>query len=473
MYSVSLQTPADFDGWRAAARRLRGAGVSPREVGWRVRGDAARLFDGARIPNDRDGNNFPVSRAFIDLARDMVCHRNEDRFDLAYRLLCRLDGEPRLLSMLTDPQVGAALSMQNQVRKAIHKMHAFVRFRRLEGVEPETLAAWFEPPHYVIERGVDYFVRRLANLRFSIISPYVSALWDGATMQFGPGGAAGDVPAGDAREADWQTYFASIFNPARLNPRLMAQHMAKSYWGNLPEAALIPELVSTARERATTMVQTEPTLPSPRIRRVIEARQPSTETGDAEPQSLDEISQAIQICKRCDLWRMATQGVPGDGPSQARLMIVGEQPGDQEDLAGHPFVGPAGALLDRALAEAGIDRREVYVTNAVKHFKYEPRGKRRIHSKPNAGEVQACKWWLDHELQLVRPKLVVALGATAAGSLLGRPVSPIKERGRAGEIEGGAQVIVTVHPSYLLRIPDEAGKAAAYAAFVEDLRLVG
>jgi uracil-DNA glycosylase family protein len=187
------------------------------------------------------------------------------------------------------------------------------------------------------------------------------------------------------------------------------------------------------------------------------------------PENLGMIAEAVRRCRRCELWRDATQGVPGEGPSDAKLMFVGEQPGDAEDLRGQPFVGPAGALFDRALAEAGIDRAACYVTNAVKHFKYESRGKRRLHKTPNAGEVKACRWWVDNERRLIRPRVVVALGATAARAVLGRAVSVLKERGPTEALEGGGRAFLTVHPSYLLRMPDEAAKQAAHADFVRDL----
>lgn len=187
-------------------------------------------------------------------------------------------------------------------------------------------------------------------------------------------------------------------------------------------------------------------------------------------ESLSALRRQAAACRRCDLYRNATQTVFGEGPQQAELVLVGEQPGDQEDLAGKPFVGPAGKLLDRALEEAGIERAEVYVTNAVKHFKFEPRGKRRIHSKPNAGEIRACKWWLEREMVSLSPKLVVALGATAAQALSGHAVAVTRMRGRETELMG-VRGLITVHPSYLLRIPDEAGRAAEYGKFVADLRL--
>ncbi|HEX4302743.1 MAG TPA: UdgX family uracil-DNA binding protein [Rhizomicrobium sp.] len=187
-------------------------------------------------------------------------------------------------------------------------------------------------------------------------------------------------------------------------------------------------------------------------------------------ESLSTLRREAAGCTRCDLYRHATQTVFGEGPADARIVLVGEQPGDQEDLAGKPFVGPAGQLLDRALDDAGIERGKTYVTNAVKHFKFEPRGKRRIHAKPNAGEIHACKWWLERELVSLRPRFVIALGATAAQALSGRAVAVTKMRGRETELMG-VRGLITVHPSYLLRIPDAEAKAAEYEKFVADLRL--
>ena len=188
--------------------------------------------------------------------------------------------------------------------------------------------------------------------------------------------------------------------------------------------------------------------------------------------TLTGLREAENACRRCPLYRNASQAVPGEGPRRARVMLVGEQPGDKEDLAGKPFVGPAGKLLDRALADAGIPRDETFVTNAVKHFKFEPRGKRRLHKKPNAYEIERCKWWLDQERAIVRPEVIVALGATAARSLLGRVVTITKLRAETLHLADGTRLVVTIHPSALLRTQDEADKRAAYAAFVKDLKVV-
>jgi DNA polymerase len=190
----------------------------------------------------------------------------------------------------------------------------------------------------------------------------------------------------------------------------------------------------------------------------------------AAPRTLLGLRKAENRCTRCPLYLHATQAVPGEGPDHAPLMMVGEQPGNDEDLAGHPFVGPAGRLLDRAIADAGLDRRQIFVTNAVKHFKFEPRGKRRLHKRPNAQEIEACKWWNERERALVRPQLVVALGATAARSLMGKTVTIATLRGQVLALEDGAKLLVTIHPSALLRIPDAQDKKREYGGLVADLR---
>jgi uracil-DNA glycosylase len=188
--------------------------------------------------------------------------------------------------------------------------------------------------------------------------------------------------------------------------------------------------------------------------------------------TLPKVREAAAHCDACDLYQQATQTVFGEGARKAELMLIGEQPGDAEDLSGHPFVGPAGKLLDRALAEAGIDRGDAYVTNAVKHFKWEPRGKRRIHKKPNAGEIAACRPWLDVEIQLVKPRAIVCLGATAAQALLGRTFRLTAHRGELIPSPLAPVLLATVHPSALLRAPDEETRHRETRRFVEDLRQV-
>ncbi|SFI80158.1 DNA polymerase [Phyllobacterium sp. CL33Tsu] len=194
------------------------------------------------------------------------------------------------------------------------------------------------------------------------------------------------------------------------------------------------------------------------------------ETPDAH--SLSELKAEADHCRRCDLYKYATQTVFGEGPSRAKIVLVGEQPGDKEDLAGRPFVGPAGLVLDECLEEAAVDQDQCYVTNAVKHFKFEQRGKRRLHAKPNGGEIEACSWWLRNELRLIHPKIVVALGGTAASALLGSSVRVMRDRGKVVETTMFPPVLVTIHPSYILRIRDRADAAAEKKAFIKDLSAI-
>lgn len=457
---------SDHDSGRPAIDQLASAGPAT-ELDPRLRGD------------DRE-KEFTVPKGFVDLARAVILHRSDDRFDLLYRLLWRLRDEPELIRVVTDADVADALERARNVSRASHKMKAFVRFRRVEDEGGEAWVAWFEPAHRVLETTAPFFMRRFANMRWSILTPDGAAFWtpgEGAgdgELAFGPPATRDMAPSEDEIEAFWKTYYASTFNPARLKMRAMQGEMPKRYWANLPEAALIPELAARSAVRTEAMVQSAPTEANARLvrARAPEKRSDPAAAGGIVASSLAELEAGVQACRRCPLWRDATQGVCGEGPRKARLMIVGEQPGDQEDLAGKPFVGPAGKVLDWALEEAGIDRSDVYVTNAVKHFKHEPRGKRRLHKTPTAGEVTACRWWLNQERGLVRPKAILALGATASFGVLERKVAVTKERGRPIDLGDGTAAMITVHPSYLLRLPDEDARARERGRFVEDLKAV-
>ena len=207
------------------------------------------------------------------------------------------------------------------------------------------------------------------------------------------------------------------------------------------------------------------------LRHALDAER-AIEPGGNMRASWESLLKDARKCTRCDLYKHATQTVFGEGPLNVSIMFVGEQPGDQEDIAGRPFVGPAGTLFDAALEKAGIDRSTVYVTNAVKHFKFVQKGKKRIHNKPDAGEIEACRWWIEHERELIRPAITVALGATAARSLVGKTVTISKVRGEPLKLADGSECWVTVHPSFLLRIPDEARRHEERALFVRDLKRI-
>jgi len=452
MLTVRLASEDDFEGWRAAARQLVRSGVPAGEVDWRVGEACGDLFGGAAAPIV-DAVPLAVPRGFIELAETAALHRAPDRFALLHALLARLHDGVASLADRADPLVHRIEAMAKAVRRDVHKMRAFVRFRQVEDEIGERYVAWFEPEHHIVRANAGFFMRRFATMRWSILTPAVSLHWDGEALSEGPAATRADAPDGDPVEATWRTYYAAIFNPARLKRAAMLKEMPRKYWRNMPETALIPDLVAGARAREQAMVAT--------------GRERVREGGVA---GWDSIRHEAEGCTRCPLFRDATQTVFGEGPLDAPLMLIGEQPGDQEDEEGRPFVGPAGQLLDRALEKAGVDRSRTYVTNAVKHFKFERRGKRRIHSKPNAGEIEACRWWLDQEREIVGPKIILALGATAARGMLGKAVTISGARDRPHALADGGEGWVTVHPSYLLRLQDEDDKRREYARFVDDLR---
>lgn len=473
MATIKLASEIDFDGWRDAARQLALQGVPPADVTWTIEGGQAGLFDTAETAATQTATGhlsaprFNVPKSFVELAQVVILHRDKTRFDRLYRLLFRLRTEPHLLDVKTDSDVACAEAMAKAIRRDEHKMHAFVRFREISEGETSRFVAWFEPSHHIVELAAPFFVNRFSNMDWSILTPDRCAHWHQRELSFTQGAAKSDAPTEDTIEDVWRDYYASIFNPARLKTKAMQTEMPKKYWRNLPEASLIKPLTHMAERLTQAMISAEPDMPrSVRQRREQAATPKSPAAG-----GLEALREDAANCRACPLWRDATQTVFGDGPADADIMFVGEQPGDKEDLAGKPFVGPAGQMFDRALADAGIKREKAYVTNAVKHFKFVPRGKIRIHQKPATPEIRACRQWYEAELATIKPSLVVALGATAAQSVLGKITTIGKVRGQVIEAADGVQVLVTVHPSYLLRLPDEAAKQREYERFVDDLKV--
>ncbi|MBV9891933.1 MAG: UdgX family uracil-DNA binding protein [Rhizobacter sp.] len=477
--TVRLASAVDFAGFRRACRVLWAEQVAPERVVWQCADDAeGDLFESVSEPAVGASPAPPVHVApwFLPLAENVSLHSDPERFALLYRMLWRLQVEPGLRGDPLDPDRLRADAMSQEVRRDLHKMKAFVRFRPI--AEPDGQGAigaalhvaWFEPEHHIVEAVAPFFARRFTAMRWAIVTPERSVRWDGVALAFGPGGRRDEAPAADAGEQLWLTYYRSIFNPARLKLSTMAREMPRRYWKNLPEAELIEPLASTAEERSLSMIERGPTDPK---RRPATAPRPAPghplTAGGEQPRSLSALNAALQSCRECPIGEHATQAVAGEGGRHARLMFVGEQPGDQEDLQGRPFVGPAGQLLARALEELAIPRGEVYITNAVKHFKFELRGKRRIHKTPAQQEAAACLHWLESEIELVRPEALVALGATAARQLIGSAVPVMRERGHWLKRGDGLRVLVTLHPSALLRT-DPEDRDAAYAAWLGDLR---
>ena len=462
-HRVTLSSADDFEGWRDAARNLAEAGVPSSAVVWRVDGGEADLF--AAETDAPSAPSFPVPRGFVELAKDAVCHSDPQRFALLYELLLRIKGDREILDDAADPLVRRASALAKAVRRDIHKMHAFVRFREIDG----RFVAFFEPEHHIVRRAASFFVNRFTNMRWSVLTPELSIHWDGERLTEGPGATRAEAPAGDPLEETWRTYYSSIFNPARLKVGAMLKEMPKKYWRNMPETSLVQPLIASARSRELEMI--DRSVAKQGLEDALEAERAIQPRSNLRT-SWEELFKEARGCTRCELYKFGTQTVFGEGPLDATIMFVGEQPGDQEDLAGRPFVGPAGAVFDAALEQAGIDRSQVYVTNAVKHFKFIQRGKRRIHNKPDGGEITACRWWIDNERALIKPPITVALGAMAGRSLFGKIVTISKLRGEPHELPDGSECWITVHPSSILRAPDEEARREARALFVRDLKRI-
>lgn len=456
-FAIRLERGDDLSVWRAAARGLVAAGVTPDRIVWSIAGDEAGDLFGthpAGPPAEVSAKRgVRANRAFLQLAESVILHRDARRFALLYRLLWRLQGDPQLMQKSADADLHRVTLMAGQVRRDIHKMRAFVRFRAIEEADGETrYIAWFEPDHHVVRANAAFFLGRFASQRWSILSPDLSLHWDGSELTEAPGARRQDAPPDDTTEELWQRYYAAIFNPARLKVAMMVKEMPRRYWKNLPEARLIPALIAGAQAREAAMVE-----------------QGAELFPEAMPRSLEEIAQGMSACRRCPIGCNGTRAVAGEGPEHADILMVGEQPGDTEEREGRLFIGPAGQLLDRHLQQAGLDRSAIRVTNAVRHFKFVQQGRRRLHQNPTAGEIDRCRWWLDAERRIVKPRIVLALGASAGRALLGRTPSIARERGKGPMLADGSRMYLTAHPSYLLRLDGEARRREE-RRFQNDLR---
>ena len=516
-HTVWLGSETDVAGFRSSARRLIAHDIEPQRVSWQIAGAAeGDLFASIPTPTTtthdeppREHTPFRLPAAVVALCERAALHREPQRHALLYRWLWRVAHEPGLRDDPLDADRMQIELLARAVRRDMHKMTAFVRFRPLQVPSaPEPAAghqtpqggqgnsgtaqrflqsadeaavshiAWFEPQHHIVEATAPFFARRFAQMPWAILTPECSARWDGHQLAFGHGARREDAPPADADERLWLTYYESIFNPARLKLAMMQKEMPRRYWKNLPEAALITSLAAKSAELSGRMIEQGSSTPvrrrpaaslallALRLDHRVEGGSPQ---GSDAPTTLTALREAMQRCRACPIGHSATQSVCGEGAPRARLMLVGEQPGDQEDLHGRPFVGPAGQLLDRALAQLGWPRQALYLTNAVKHFKFELRGKRRIHKTAAQHEAEACLQWLEHEIALVAPDAVIALGATAARALMGRTISIATMRGQWMTRADGLRVLIAGHPSALLRI-DRGDFDEAFAAWTNDLR---
>lgn len=453
-----------FGEWRAAARELIALGVAPVHIAWQSQPGEGDLFSSTPDATDTSAPPLRLPRSLVELLESAACFNVADRWAFLYQVLWRWQQGQHDVISPADADGARLHGMAKAVRREEHDMHAYVRFREREEAQgAPRFVAWFEPVHDVLPQVARHFARRMGPISWMIATPTATMLWDGTTLHAGPALMRGPADIDDAGEALWLTYYRSIFNPARLNADLLRSHIPSRFWKNLPEGAIVPAMVSSAAngERRTGQTAT------------VGQRSGATmiPISAERAQPVREASTTLDQCRRCELWKSATQAVPGAGPAQAPIMLVGEQPGDQEDLAGLPFVGPAGAVLERAMLEAGVARDSIYLTNAVKHFKWEPRGKRRLHKTPAQREIAACHDWLEQELHNVQPQVIVALGSTALKSILQDGAATMTPLIGTPVQHDGRWVVTVYHPSYVLRAPDEESKRQAYRVIVEGLSL--
>ena len=506
----------EFEAWRAAARESLRVGYKPEELD--LQDAAAPTTLELTLEQNEAATGAPVAsphvpRAFLEAAKFAAVHCDAQRWNLLYRILYRLQIDRDLLQVEVDADVAQLLRLEAQVRRDLHKMHAFVRFRMVlepgspmqrpvvidepvlaspdphahhlvlatptpfgvsrselpacdpepdqpEPTDCEHFIAWYEPDHRILPLAAPFFAERFSIMRWSILTPDASVSWDPATKQlaFGPGLPRESAPAEDELEELWRAYYASIYNPARLNPDAMRSEIPVRYWKNLPEVSLLPDLITKSPSRVSTMVTAQ-------------QQRPTAAPFLPAQHTLPVIRKALPACKGCDLYLHATHVVPGRGPTHAALMLVGERPGDQEDLQGEPFVGPAGKLLGTVMEELGIDRSEVFVTNAVKHFRYVQRGKLRLHQNPRMSEISACRPWLLAEIDAVRPRVILCLGASASKSLLGSTFALMRNHGKLRESPYAQRVMATIHPSAVLRARDETSRKQLHEFLANDLAL--
>ncbi len=465
MKRISL--PPDFNAWRDAARDALRHGYTPEQVDLQDATQASNL-DLLTLTDPPAGPPIDkphVPKTFLEAAQLAAVHRDPQRWNLLYRLLYRLQSNRDLLKVEVDDDVAELKRLEAQIRRDLHKMHAFVRFRKVEELAPdgttqEHFFAWYRPDHRILHLAAPFFAERFAPMRWTILTPDESGSWDPETKQltYSPGTGQDAAPAEDELEALWKSYYGSIFNPARLNPEAMRSEMPVRYWQNLPEVALLPELMQRAEPRVQAMVTRQ-------------SNHPTAAPFVPAEHTIPVLQAAMPRCEGCDLYKHATQVVPGAGHVNAALMLVGEQPGDQEDRQGAPFVGPAGRVLNDALDEIGIPRDQVFVTNAVKHFKFIQRGRLRLHQNPGMREINACKPWLAAEIDAVKPRVILCLGASAAKSLLGGTFALMKERGQIKQTSLAERVMATIHPSAVLRAADEPARAQLLQYLRDDLAL--
>lgn len=456
MITISVNTFAE---WRAQARQLLAQNQDPRMILWNYTDSAQiTLFDEAPLFDAPITNQFLIPKQFLSLAKIISYHRDPTKWDKLYQLLWRLThGERHLLSISSDELVHQLLTMAKAIKRDAHKMKAFVRFcKYYEEDGTDFYLAWYKPDHLITKLVAPFFQRRFEVMRWTIITPDETIHWNGEQLHYSEGKNLLTNPS-DELENLWQTYYKAIFNPARIKIKAMKKEMPMRHWHNLPETKMISSLLKEAPTRVNDMLQHQEG-----------SKNSASEYLPKEIDSIETLKENAKRCQGCSLYKQATQTVFGFGNTNANLILVGEQPGHQEDLQGIPFIGPAGQVLRKILEQLDI-LQEIYITNAVKHFKYAVKDGQRIHSSPGIREIIACKPWVQAEIEQIQPRVVLCLGLTAAKSLI-NPAFRIKHE--RGQFKQNDSYIIgaTYHPSAILRAINPQIKESMLNDLANDLK---
>lgn len=443
-----------FDEWRLKAGQLLVSKVAPEKINW-ITSDDGFHFGEDWI--DQPVTESPLlPREFFDKAQVVSAFRDDSTWSLLYRVAWRiLTEEKNLLQIALDDDVREFESRYRLVMRDIHKMKAFVRFKEIKQGDKIIYMAWHRPDHRIVRLAAPFFKDRFNGMNWVIMTEDESMSWDQSEIHFSAGIPQHEALMEDSSEDLWKTYYAAIFNPSRIKISTMKKELPVRHWKTLPETELIDSLIDEAPERLKVFYESQ----RPQI---IEQRQ----------LSYPEIKEGLKSCRACSICEKASGPVMGEGPMNARIMFIGEQPGNEEDLQGRPFIGPAGQLLEKAFKRRGFNRDDVYVTNAVKGFKWIYQSSMRWHRSANASEISACKPWLKQELTLLKPEIVVCLGRSAAQSLLGKMIKMEEVRGKFFRSSVCDKTIILPHPSSILRIQDETLQSEAFEKFVNELYLI-
>lgn len=451
-------TVNNFEEWRNFARTCCLANIRPEEINWHNQELQHSLFTDNFISAQLDGH-LKVSPTFINFAKTISYHSSSKRWNMLYEALWRIThSEKHLLALSTDPLVQALNQMHNAVKRDAHKAKAFIRFKELQQDDNYRYVAWHEPDHRILKIIGPFFARRYSDMIWSVFTPEESMHWDLKALRFAEGSSKDKIERQDEIDELWKDYYRATFNPARIKIKAMKKEMPVRYWKNLPETSTITNLLMEAPARVEKMLKHT------------EGWHKSASDFIPDSHDIDLLRTAAKKCEGCPLYVTGTQTVFGEGLQNAKLMLVGEQPDDEDDRLGRPFTGATGKILDQALNQVALERKDLYLTHAVKHFEFSIINGSRQNITPNLRKIIDCNQWLQAEIKTLAPKVIVTLGVVSGRAFFG-PSFSLKESMGKVQLLGEITVISTIHPSSVLRTNDSAQQEELLNNLISHLKI--